>query len=223
MHKIDLPDWIIKRGQAMNSFPGVEPATTALVVVDMQNAYMAKGESLATTNAREIVPNVNRLSAAVRAMGGKVFFLRQTYTDDGPRALPDWQKQVGPKILRVRETVREGSLSHDICGELHREPGDVTVNKYRHSAFARHSSELETQLHEAGVDTLIIVGIATNICCESTARDAFMLGFKVFFVADATAALTDEEHNAALLSLRAIFADVRMTDEMLGLIEAAHA
>jgi len=154
-----------------------------------------------------------------------VFFLRQTYTDEPPRALPEWQKQVSPKVAKVRERVRAGLPSHDVYNALDVQPVDVLVDKYRHSAFARHASDLEAQLRAAGIDTLIIVGIATNVCCESTARDAFALGFRVLFVADATAALTDEEHNAALLSLRAVFADVRMTDEVLQVIAdsvAAH-
>ncbi len=98
---------------------------------------------------------------------------------------------------------------------------DRVLNKYRYSAFARHSFGLDGILQEQGIDTLIIAGTLTNCCCESTARDANMLGYKVLFLSDATAAVTDEEHNAALLNLQIMFADVRTTDEVLRLLESA--
>jgi len=68
------------------------------------------------------------------------------------------------------------------------------------------------------VDTLVIAGTLTNCCCESSARDAFMLGYRVLFAADATAAVSDEEHNAALLNLAVMFADVRRTDDIVALL-----
>jgi nicotinamidase-related amidase len=202
----------------MNHFDRVEPARTALIVVDLQQAYVAEGQPFASGSARAIVPNVNRLSAATRAAGGRVFFLRQTFTDEPPQALPEWQRRVSPKVRLAREAVRAGGAAHGLYEGLEVRPDDVTIDKYRYSAFARHSSRLEDELRAAGTDTVIIVGAATNVCCESTARDAFMLGFRVFFISDATAALTDEEHNAALLNLRAVFADLRSTSEMLELL-----
>lgn len=218
VHQVRLPEWMVKRGRGMNDFDRVEPASTALVVVDLQQAYVAEGQPFASSSARAIVPNVNRLAAATRAAGGSVFFLRQTFTDEPPHSLPEWQRQVGPRVRQARETVRAGGLAHELYEGLDVRAGDVVVDKYRYSAFARNSSRLEEELRAAGVEMLIIVGAATNVCCESTARDAFMLGYKVFFISDATAALTDEEHNAALLNLRAVFADVRTTEEMLGLL-----
>jgi len=74
-------------------------------------------------------------------------------------------------------------------------------------------------LKARGIDTLIIVGTATNVCCESTARDGMMLNYKVFFVSDANACRTDEEHNATLAILLIMFADVRSTDEMIELLQ----
>ncbi len=90
----------------------------------------------------------------------------------------------------------------------------------RFDAFMPNSSDLDAILRQRGIDTLIITGTVTNVCCESTARDANMLGYKVVFVTDATAAFTDEEHNAALLSMAAVFAEVRDTAGVLRLLEA---
>ena len=78
---------------------------------------------------------------------------------------------------------------------------------------------LDAMLRARGIDTLIVVGTATNVCCESTARDAMMLNYKVFFVSDGNACRTDAEHNATLASLMAMFADVRSTDEMIALLQ----
>ena len=91
----------------------------------------------------------------------------------------------------------------------------------RFDAFMPNSSDLDAILRQRGIDTLIITGTVTNVCCESTARDANMLGYKVVFVTDATAAFTDEEHNAALLSMAAVFAEVRDTAGVLRLLEAS--
>ncbi len=102
-------------------------------------------------------------------------------------------------------------------------PDDLVINKYRHSAFAANSSPLDEELRKRGIDTVIITGAMTNACCEFTARDGYALGYRVFFMSDATAALSDEEHNASLLNLSICFADVRDTESMLGLIDEATA
>ena len=81
------------------------------------------------------------------------------------------------------------------------------------------SSDLHEVLLRRGVDTLLVAGTTTNVCCESTARDAMMLNYKVFFVSDANACRTDEEHNATLAIMMIMFADVRSTDEMIALLQ----
>jgi ureidoacrylate peracid hydrolase len=78
-------------------------------------------------------------------------------------------------------------------------------------------------LQARGIDTLIITGTATNVCCESTARDAMQMNYKIIFVADGNAALTDAEHNATLNNMVALFADVMTTDELVGFVGSAAA
>lgn len=222
-HRIDTPEWALKRGQSMNVFSSVDPARTALVVVDLQNAFLAAGTEAAERFGLPILPRVNLLIDTARAKGASVVFLRQTFTDDGPESLASWQKSVSPGIARLREKLRPGDPAHDVHPDLHCEAGDAVIDKYRHSAFARHSSRLEAFLNDKAIDTLVITGAMTNVCCESTARDAYALGYKVFFISDATAALTDEEHNAALLNLGLCFADVRSTRAMLDLFDVSPA
>jgi len=217
MHKIDIPDWAIARGRIANHFPRIEPAKTALVVIDLQNAFMSEGQPWANSHARDIVPNVNRLAQALRAAGGQVIWTRAAFIDAPPLSPPAWQ-MTGQLDFAC---LTPGSFGHAIHADMDVRPADQVIDKYKYSAFIHNSSDIDARLRAAGIDTIIISGTVTNGCCESTARDGHMLGYKVLFVSDGTAAFTDAEHNAALLSITAIFADVRPTDEMISLIESS--
>ena len=94
-------------------------------------------------------------------------------------------------------------------------PGDMYAKKTQYSAFTASSSTLDRELRERGIDTLLICGTATNVCCESTARDATMLDYRVAMLSDATATWTDQEHQAALTSFVLFFGDVMTTGEAL--------
>jgi ureidoacrylate peracid hydrolase len=225
MHKIAIPSYAIERVLSrrgrLNPFDGLEPARTALIVVDLQNGFMAPGQPAEIAQAREIVPNVNRLAAATRTAGGTVVWIQNTITPESEKswsvylgnfADDDW----GP---RVRRAFTPGAFGHALYPSLEVRPSDLTVRKYRFSALVQGASDLDAILRARGIDTLIIVGTATNVCCESTARDAMMLNYKVFFVSDANACRTDEEHNATLAIMMGMFADVRSTDEMIALLQ----
>jgi ureidoacrylate peracid hydrolase len=97
--------------------------------------------------------------------------------------------------------------------------GDIISEKTRPSALIQGSSNLDSQLKAGGFETLIITGTLTNACCESTTRDAVALGYKVIFVSDGTATRSDLEHNATLVNLMQLVADVRTTADVLGLID----
>jgi len=222
MHKTHIPDWTSERGKALNHFPALTLATTALLVIDMQNLFVHEDQPMGNPHARDIVPNINRILQAVRDGGGRVFWIRHTFSDQAPFAVPSWQMSPDNGWVALgREALRPGQFAHEIYGGLDRAPSDTIIDKHRASAFERNSSDLSGRLEEAGVDTIIVTGTYTNACCESTARSASMLDYKVLFAADATATATDEEHNAALLNLRLCFADVVFTDELLRRIEAS--
>ena len=93
------------------------------------------------------------------------------------------------------------------------------VEKDRFSAFIQGSSNLAEVLAARGLDTLLITGTVTNVCCESTARDAMMLNFRTIMVTDGNAAVTDEDHNASLASFYLKFGDIMSTDKLIGLLE----
>ena len=101
------------------------------------------------------------------------------------------------------------------------QPGDQLVSNRRVSALIQGSGDLGQRGEKAGIDTLIITGTATNICCESTARDAFMLSYRTMVLSDANATVSDEAHNASLNALFTRFADVFTTDEVTALLADA--
>jgi ureidoacrylate peracid hydrolase len=225
MHKIAIPSYAIERALArrgrLHPFEDVDPARTALVVVDLQNGFMAPGQPAEIAQAREIVPAVNRLARATRAAGGTVVWIQNTITPESEQSWSVWLGRFADDDWgrRMRQAFTPGDFGHALYPDLNVLPGDLTVRKTRFSALVRGASDLDAVLRARGIDTLIIVGTATNVCCESTARDAMMLNYKVSFVSDANACRTDEEQNATLAIMMIMFADVRSTDEMIALLQ----
>jgi ureidoacrylate peracid hydrolase len=226
MHKIKIPQWAIdrtleRRGK-LHVHENLDPSKTALIVVDLQNAFMVEEVAAAYVPvAVEIVPNVNRLAAAVRRTGGKVFWIKQTVDDASSVAWSEWLAMMTPAARHGLVTnLAPGSRGHAIHPGLEVKPEDEVVQKYRFSAFVQGSSDLPQRLRAQGYDTVLITGTVTNVCCESSARDAMMLNFKTIMVSDANAARTDEEHNATLGSFYAIFGDVMDTAFLIERLEA---
>jgi len=221
MQRIDLPDWAVARGKALNDFPSLARGRTALIVIDMQNVFVAESGVYASANAREIVPTINRLAAAMRAKGAPVIWTRTTHTAKGPFAAPDWQFDTAdPTVAAGVAALQAGAEGHALYPAMEVAGSDIVLDKYRYGAFACPAGHLPRALKTLGAEMVIVTGTATNCCCETTAREANMAGYKVIVVADATAAPTDAEHNAALLNLRVNFADVRRAEEVLGMIAA---
>jgi ureidoacrylate peracid hydrolase len=218
MHSIDLPEWVAQRRALLPSVKSLEPSATALLVIDLQRYFVDAPSPVAVPNAIDTVPNVNRLASALRSQGGQVVWFRHTFSDRKPFATPAWFEDSG--YARVsREHLTPGSPDHELHSGLAPAEGDWVIDKHRFSPFLRNSSDLEGRLQARGINTVVITGALTNCCCESTARDALMLDYRVLFASDATAALTDQEHNASLLNLAMTFVDVRPTQQILDLIE----
>ncbi|HVV94168.1 MAG TPA: isochorismatase family cysteine hydrolase [Hyphomicrobiales bacterium] len=224
MHKVSIPqdviDRIMQQRGRINRFDGLDPVKTALVVVDLQNVFMLPGMPVEVPAAREIVPNVNRLAEATRAAGGTVVWVSMNL--EGERDA--WSVFFAGD--RRRETMDElgpGSHGYALHADLDVKPEDLRIDKRRYSAFIQGSSDIDARLKARGIDTLLIVGTLTNVCCESTARDAMMLNYKVFFLSDANAANSDADHNATLATVQRVFGDVVTTDEAIGLLEGGTA
>ena len=219
MHKIAIPqaaiDRVLKRRKSLHVFNDIDPARTAHVVVDLQNGFMAQGQPAEVPAARDIVPNVNRISAALRAAGGLVIYIQNTIDAAAKEAWSNWFTYMSGEGRResMEAAFADGSYGHSLWPALEVLPGDIRVKKNRFGAFVPGSSDLHAVLQARNIDTLIITGTATNVCCESTARDAMMLDYRVAMLSDGNASLTDEEHAASLNNFLVFFGDVITTDE----------
>ncbi len=171
---------------------------TAVIVVDMQNAYATKGGMLdlgtGIDEARigPVIAANQRLLPAARAAGVKVIYLQFGYKPDlsdagGPHS-PNIRKQMAFRMIKERPQDRdklivEGTWGWQIIDQLKPEPGDVVVQKSRYSGFA--GTTLESQLLGLDIRHLIFTGVATNVCVESTAREAYFREFWPILVEDA--------------------------------------
>lgn len=207
---------ITARDGTPHSITTFDPRTTALVVVDMQNFYIADGAPSYCADARAIVPDVNRLADAVRRFGSPVIWLRNVTSST---AFKGWSVHYG-RMKPDRVETRRRELAKDGEGfrfwrELDVRDDDIKIDKIRYSALIPGASNLEKVLGQHGVDTIIICGVATNVCVESTARDAMMMNYRTLMVEDACAASNRALHEATLNSFYLYFGDVQTTDEVI--------
>jgi ureidoacrylate peracid hydrolase len=211
-------DRVVARRGRLHIFDNIDPARTAMVVVDMQKTFCEPGAPAEVPASRDIIVPINRLAAGLRAAGGTVIWC--THANVGVGSTSDWRNFFDHFVsddLRSRtiESLSPGGSGQAIWEELDVQDGDVKLFKNRYSALVPGSSQLERVLRSLGLDTLLICGTKTNVCCESTARDAMMMDFKVVMVSDGTAALSEDEHRASLENIIQQFGDVMTADEIL--------
>ena len=220
MHKYSTPEHVgqrvLQRKGKAYSLESVDCERAALVVVDMQNYFVAPGFPSEVPMARDIVPNINRMAAATRAAGATVVWIQTTAT--GARETWSNHHKFGmrPEVAAKRlATLAEDAEGYRLWPGLEALPGDLRAKKIKFSAMLPGSSNLHDTLTRRGIDTLLVAGTTTNVCCESTARDAMMLDYRVAMLSDATAARTDEEHAASLNTFHMFFGDVMTVDEAM--------
>jgi len=228
MHKVSIPDDIVararlQRGGREHLFEILDMSRVAHIIVDLQVGFVAKGAAVEVPATRDMLGEVNAISRAVRTAGGVNAFLRFTHDPDEPIK---WTSNytgymTAPMIEMVKEAFSRGAREWELYAELDVQPQDLIFDKTRYSGFIPGTCAMHEQLQARGIDTLIITGTLTNCCCESTARDAMQMGYKIIFVSDANATLSDAEHNATLISMTTIFADVMDTRHLLGVIETS--
>jgi ureidoacrylate peracid hydrolase len=226
MHNVAIPqsviDAVVRSRGREHVFDRLDPAKTALIVVDMQNGFMMKGVAHALCEqAVEIVPNVNRLADAVRCRGGTVVWIQNAAT---PETMQTWSVRVDMEgvegTARRFASMAPGTKGYELWSGLDVKAGDLVIQKTRFSAFIQGASDLEAVLRARGIDTVIITGTVTNVCCESTARDAMMRNFKTIMVTDANAAESDALHNASLIAFYLKFGDIMSTDKVIASLNA---
>jgi isochorismate hydrolase len=180
----------------------------ALLVVDMQNAFIHPDGPIYLPAGAAIVDKVATVAHAFRAAGRPVFYTRHAEDPAGGNAgmMARWWENSSPQ---------EGTWDAAIFEGLAPQAGDVVIPKIRYNAFI--ATDLEQRLREARVEDLAIVGVMANLCCESTAREAFMRDYRVFFAADGTAAPNLAFHRSSLLNLSYGFAYVLTCDELVAM------
>jgi ureidoacrylate peracid hydrolase len=218
----EIIDRVLARRGRYHWFDALDPSRTALVAIDMQPAFCQPGAPAEVPGARGIVPNINRLARGLRAHGAPVVWVLHANTHREGRS--DWEMFYNYVVAdQVRLSTIEALAPgrQRVWDGLETCPEDLTIIKNRYSALIPGSSTLERVLRNLGVDTLLIAGTKTNVCCEATARDAMMLDFKVVMAEDCCAALSDEEHRASLETIIQQFGDVLTADEILARLRRA--
>jgi ureidoacrylate peracid hydrolase len=228
MHPYVIPasvkDRVIRRQGKFASHDTIAAGRTALLVVDMQNYFVAPGFPLEVPVARDIVPNINRLARSLRAAGGTVAWLQTS----SAAALKHWAHHHSHMLTPERSKTRLAHLDESAEGfalypRLEALPGDLRLKKSTYSAFTPDASEINAAFRKRGIESVLITGTATNVCCESTARDAMMHDYRVIMVSDGNASFTDEEHATTLNNFLMFFGDVLSTDEVVGRLEPVEA
>jgi nicotinamidase-related amidase len=197
-----------------------EPHKLALLNVDLQNIFV-QGSPIAAPDGLAVVERVNRLSAVCRRLGVPVVHTLHVTRPDGSNV-----GVLGEIIPPVKSgLIARGSPPAALHPSVQVEPGDIVLEKPRYGAF--HGTDLELILRSRGVDSVIITGIATNVCADTTAREACVRDFRVFFTSDGTATndmlgVPRADLQRATLAVLAFgFAQVLTVEEMIGKLEAA--
>jgi nicotinamidase-related amidase len=192
----------------------INPATTAMIVVDMQSDFVAKGAPMETPLARAMVPVLADALKFCREKGIRVIYTAHVHRSDGSdMGLFD---DLYPPIANGSGLV-DGSQGADIYPDLKPARGEHVIKKHRYSAF--YGTDMDIILRQWGIDTVIISGTTTENCCHATARDAMFNDYKVVFLSDATATYdypdvgqgglsAEELHRANLITLAFSTADV---------------
>ncbi|CUW11303.1 Peroxyureidoacrylate/ureidoacrylate amidohydrolase RutB [Serratia grimesii] len=174
------------------------PQETALIVVDMQNAYASQGGYLDLAGfdvsaTAPVIANIKRAISTARAAGVKVIFFQNgwdnQYVEAGGQGSPNWHKSNALKTIRkhpelMGKLLAKGDWDYDLVDELQPQPGDIVIPKPRYSGF--FNTQLDSLLRSYGIHHLVFTGIATNVCVESTLRDGFFLEYFGIVLADAT-------------------------------------
>lgn len=226
MHKVGISDDIKERLEARRGryhlYDTIDAEKTALVIIDMQNAFCAPGAPAEVPASRGIVDNLNRFNAALRNTPVEIIWVVSAFDSVGTGT--DWENFFNYIVAdEVREKTRaymapgaEGTL---LWPSLSRLEDEQLIVKNRYSCLVPGSSHLERVLRSRGIDTLLFAGTKTNICCETAARSAFDMDFKVVMVEDCCAALSDREHLAALENVIQQFGDVMTSHDILDRIK----
>lgn len=191
------PDDIIMLPARPEPIP-VSVSRTAVIVIDMQNAYASPGGYLDLagfdiSGADRVIRNTRGVLEVARAAGMPVIYFQNgwdaDYVEAGGPGSPNFHKSNALKTMRQRPELQgtllaKGTWDYELVDELKPQPGDIVLHKTRYSGF--FNSQLDSTLRSRGIRNIVVVGIATNVCVESTLRDGFFLEYFGIVLEDAT-------------------------------------
>jgi nicotinamidase-related amidase len=197
----------------------VNPKTTALINVDMQNCFV-QDSPVAAPKGPEIIPRVNKIADACRRSGAHVIHTVHVVRPDGSTTgvMGEFNAAIKAGLLF------KGNPAAELHPDIVVDPNDTVMDKPRYGAF--HGTDLDLILRNRGIDTVIVTGICTNVCCETTAREANMRDYQVFFISDATACFdlpevtAEQIQTAVCATLQMAFAQIETTASMVSKLEA---
>ncbi|CAN1555535.1 PncA Amidases related to nicotinamidase [Caulobacteraceae bacterium] len=192
-----MPDDIIMLPARPEPIP-VSVSQTAVIVIDMQNAYASPGGYLDLagfdiSGADRVIRNTKGVLEVARAAGMPVIYFQNgwdaDYVEAGGPGSPNFHKSNALKTMRERPELQgtllaKGTWDYDLVDELKPQAGDIVLHKTRYSGF--FNSQLDSTLRSRGIRNIVVVGIATNVCVESTLRDGFFLEYFGVVLEDAT-------------------------------------
>lgn len=183
------------------------PQKAALLVLDMQEYFLQEDSHAFVPSAPAIIPGINKLITVFEAVERPVITTRHINTKEDAGMMSKWWRDL---------IVSQSAYSHNIASK--KTQNSIEITKTQYDAF--YQTELEGTLHNFDISQVIICGVMTHLCCETTARSAFMRGFEVFFTVDGTATYNEELHRASLLTLSHGFAVPVLIEELLRTMEA---
>lgn len=205
-------DRVMKKRGRLRVFERFEPRESALVVIDMQEFYVRD-----VPTAVAIIPNINRLAHTFRERGSHVAWVSMVAGENGRSLWPLYHDHffTPENARRHRDNLTKGHPGQQLRADLDAHPDDLFAEKQRFSAFIPKYSDLPQKLEARGIRNVAIVGMLTNFCCETSARDAMMLDYRVAMVSDANAARFEDDHNVGFQTVYQSFGDVVTVDELL--------
>ena len=181
------------------------PSNSALLVIDMQRYFLDKTSHACVPCSKDVLANVEALIESYRRLSLPVIFTRYAVLrGEDPGAMARWWGDV----------LQDDDEMSDIVPSLAPQQGDIVLRKSQYSAFI--GTDLEKIIRKKGITNVVVTGVLTHLCCESTARDAFMRGLDVFVVVDGMASDHEDLHASALKTLADCFAIPMTTAEVVG-------
>lgn len=185
---------------------------TAILVVDVQNDYCHPDGALAksgedVSNAEKMLPNLEYFLTKARHFGGNIIFIQTIHDDSTDSEV--WKMRASGKMSNVCRADSWGMNFYGVAPE----PDEIIVNKHKYSAFI--NTKLDSVLRAHKIETLLIAGVSTNVCVESTARDGFMLDYRIILLSDACASYSSQAHEMTLRNISQYFGTIASVKDIV--------